>query len=47
MIDLSRENKSEIRNQKSDEEPIGLIILGCIPFALLLYTVLTAAFLAG
>lgn len=43
MIDLSY--KKQVPEDK--EEPIGLVIVGCIPFALLFYVVLTAAFLAG
>lgn len=43
MIDLSYKKPEP----KPAEEPIGLVIVGCIPFALLFYAVLTAAFLAG
>ena len=39
MVDLSRQGAG---SRVKDEEPIGLVILGCMPFALLLTAVLLA-----
>ena len=43
MVDLSRKPKK----QEPEEEPIGIVILGTIPFAILLWAVLTAGFIGG
>ena len=34
MIDLTRNQKSENRNQKPDNTPVGVIILALLPFAM-------------
>lgn len=43
MIDLSYKPRKE----KPKEEPLGLVILGLLPFAVLFYVVLTAGFMNG
>ena len=45
MIDLSYKPKSE--KKQEEDEPMGKLILSLLPFALLLYVVLTASFLHG
>ena len=46
MIDLNKQTSS--REQKTeDETPIGIVILGTIPFVILFWAVLTASFLHG
>lgn len=42
MVDLSYERGRGSGTGDRDEEPIGLIILGCMPFALLMTAVLLA-----
>ena len=42
MIDLSRNQKEEIRN-KRDEEPLGLVILAMLPFAVGFWLLLETA----
>ena len=46
MIDLNKQNNSN-REQKTDDTPIGIVILGTIPFVILFWAVLTASFLHG
>ena len=48
MIDLNKQNNSNSnREQKTDDTPIGIVILGTIPFVILFWAVLTASFLHG
>ena len=46
MIDLSYKPRKDDRKNE-DDAPMGLVILAVIPFAVLLYVVLTASFLHG
>ena len=42
MVDLSYERGRGSGTGDRDEEPIGLIILGCMPFVILLIAMLAA-----
>ncbi len=48
MIDLSYK-RAEAKGQepKKDEEPVGILILALMPFAIFFWVILTAAFVGG
>ena len=48
MIDLSyKRAEARGREPKKDDEPVGILILALMPFAIFFWVILTAAFVGG